>query len=64
MELKFREISTLFSARFQKLADVVRNPWEDPTLVKLLSKKDTEIGQDGNIFQIVQNHLLNVPFLF
>nr|CAH7745645.1 unnamed protein product [Callosobruchus chinensis] len=38
------KVTTLFATSCEKLADVVRNPWEDPTLMKLMKCKDAEIG--------------------
>lgn len=36
-----------FATRCKKLADVVKNPWEDPVLMKLMKTKDAEIGSEG-----------------
>lgn len=36
-----------FVTRCKKLADVVRNPWEDPVLMKLMKTKEMEIGPEG-----------------
>lgn len=37
-----------FATRCKKLADVVKNPWEDPVLMKLMKTKDIEVGPEGN----------------
>lgn len=36
-----------FSTRCQKLADVVKKPWEDPVLYNLIQERDAEIGSKG-----------------
>ncbi|CAH0562505.1 unnamed protein product [Brassicogethes aeneus] len=58
VQVELLKISTAFSSRFQKLADVVRNPWEGPILVKLLSQKDAEIGPDEIEFFCVETAYL------
>ncbi|KAG5895064.1 hypothetical protein JTB14_021031 [Gonioctena quinquepunctata] len=38
------KVGSIFATRCKKLADVVRNPWEDPVLMTLMKTKDAEIG--------------------
>jgi hypothetical protein len=42
------KISDVFSKKFQKLADVIKNPWDDPVLANLLHDNNAAIGQEGN----------------
>lgn len=49
-------INDAFSTRCQKLADVVKKPWEDPVLYNLIQERDAEIGSKGNGFSI--NYIL------
>lgn len=40
-------VNDAFSSRCQKLADVVKKPWEDPVLTKLIQQENVEIGSEG-----------------
>ncbi|RZC42806.1 uncharacterized protein BDFB_000684 [Asbolus verrucosus] len=59
------KISDVFSKKFQKLADVIKNPWDDPILANLLHDNNATIGQQGNgrlKFDINNNHFLEIEF--
>ncbi|CAG9759404.1 unnamed protein product [Ceutorhynchus assimilis] len=43
-----------FSSRCEKLADVVRSPWEHPVLYKLINIRDVEIGPEEMEFFCVE----------
>lgn len=43
------KLNSAFATRCKKLADVVKNPWEDPVLMKLMKTKDAEISTEGNL---------------
>lgn len=40
-------VNDAFSTRCQKLADVVKKPWEDPVLYNLIQERDADIGSKG-----------------
>lgn len=44
---ELEKLNSVFAQPCQKLAKVVRNPWEDSTLERLLSSKNTCIGPEG-----------------
>ncbi|XP_060536869.1 uncharacterized protein LOC132708539 [Cylas formicarius] len=50
-----------FSSRCQKLADVVKKPWEDPVLTHLLHTKNAEIGpKEIEFFCVETAYLVSV----
>lgn len=42
------KLNSGFATRCKKLADVVKNPWEDVVLMKLMKTKDADIGEEGS----------------
>ncbi|EFA10971.2 uncharacterized protein LOC103314818 isoform X2 [Tribolium castaneum] len=52
------KISDVFSKKFQKLADVIKNPWDDPVLANLLHDSNAAIGQDEIEFFCVETAYL------
>ncbi|XP_019765180.2 uncharacterized protein LOC109540997 isoform X2 [Dendroctonus ponderosae] len=51
-------INDAFSTRCQKLADVVKKPWEDPVLYNLIQERDAEIGSKEIEFFCVETAYL------
>lgn len=45
------KIEDMLSKKFQKLADVIRNPWDDPVLENLLHDSSVTIGEKGIYFK-------------
>ncbi|XP_044256419.1 uncharacterized protein LOC123006196 isoform X2 [Tribolium madens] len=52
------KISDVFSKKFQKLSDVIKNPWDDPVLANLLHDSNATIGQDEIEFFCVETAYL------
>ncbi|XP_063929223.1 uncharacterized protein LOC135141754 isoform X2 [Zophobas morio] len=52
------KISDVFSKKFQKLADVIKNPWDDPVLANLLHDSNATIGQKEIEFFCVETAYL------
>ncbi|KAJ8923694.1 hypothetical protein NQ315_010275, partial [Exocentrus adspersus] len=48
------KLNAVFASRCKKLADVVKNPWEDAVLMKLMKTKDAEIGPEEIEFFCVE----------
>ncbi|XP_066259862.1 uncharacterized protein [Euwallacea similis] len=54
-------VNDAFSTRCQKLADVVKKPWEDPVLCNLIQQRDAEIGsQEIEFFCVETAYLISV----
>ncbi|XP_068915984.1 serine-rich adhesin for platelets-like isoform X5 [Tenebrio molitor] len=52
------KISDVFSKKFQKLADVIKNPWDDPVLANLLHDNNATIGQEEIEFFCIETAYL------
>ncbi|CAG9855182.1 unnamed protein product [Phyllotreta striolata] len=48
------KLNNAFATPCKKLADVVKNPWEDPVLMKLMKTKDAEINTEEIEFFCVE----------
>ncbi|XP_030762318.1 uncharacterized protein LOC115887126 isoform X2 [Sitophilus oryzae] len=54
-------VNDAFSSRCQKLADVVKKPWEDPVLTNLIQERDVEIGpKEIEFFCVETAYLVSV----
>ncbi|KAF7270211.1 hypothetical protein GWI33_016821 [Rhynchophorus ferrugineus] len=51
-------VNDAFSSRCQKLADVVKKPWEDPVLTKLIQQENVDIGSEEIEFFCVETAYL------
>ncbi|CAH1153429.1 unnamed protein product [Phaedon cochleariae] len=57
-ESALSKLNSAFATRCKKLADVVRNPWEDTVLMRLMKTKDAEIGPEEVEFFCVETAYL------